>query len=56
MRLRPGRHQARNLYVQLGDEPSDDDEYIGVIFDPARAEALIAIINDGPPLADRSQS
>lgn len=45
-KLRPGRHQAQNIYIQRGPEPSDDDDYIGVIFDPERASALIAAVNE----------
>lgn len=51
MKIRLGRHQSRNLYVQLGSAPSDDDEYIGVIFEPSRAEYIAGILNgDIPPL------
>lgn len=46
MILRQGRHQARNLYIQMGDEPADEDEYVGVFFDPMRAEAMCQIFND----------
>lgn len=54
MKIRLGRHQERNLYIQLGAEPSDDDEYIGVIFDPDRARVLVSIINGArPPLDSR---
>ena len=45
MRLRTGRHQDRNVYVQSGDKPSDDDEYLCVFFDPARAAEFVAIVN-----------
>lgn len=54
MRLRSGRHQDRNLYLQHGDEPSDDDEYIGVTFGPLWAAWLIEVVNgDRPPLPDQ---
>ena len=46
MRLRTGRKQAQNLYVQMGDDPSDEDEYIGVIFDPTRAKYLCEIVSE----------
>jgi hypothetical protein len=49
VKIRAGRKQDRNLYIQLGDEPSDEDEYLGVIFDPARAAALIEILNGERP-------
>lgn len=57
MRLRTGRKNAqtaRNLYLQLGDEPHDDDEYIGVIFDPVRAKLIAEIVNgERPAFRDR---
>lgn len=46
MKIRLGRHQDRNLYIQLGDEPSDQDEYLGVIFDPHRADSVVQILNE----------
>ena len=46
MKIRTGRHQDRNLYIQMGDEPSDEDEYLGVIFDPTRAKFLVEILNE----------
>ena len=46
MKIRQGRKQDRNLYIQMGDEPSDDDEYLGVIFDPIRAKYLVQILNE----------
>jgi hypothetical protein len=53
MRLRAGRHQERNLYVQRGAEPSGEDEYIGVTFGPIWAAVLIGIANgDRPSLED----
>ena len=45
-KLRCGRKQDRNLYLQRGDEPSDDDEYLGVFFDARTLAALIDIAND----------
>lgn len=53
MKIRIGRHQDRNLYVQLGDEPGDEDEYLGVIFDPRRAAILVEILNGNRPPFDR---
>ena len=49
MKIRTGRKQDRNLYIQLGDEPSDEDEYLGVIFDPIRAAILVEILNGACP-------
>lgn len=55
MKIRTGRHQDRNLYIQLGDEPGDEDEYLGVIFDPARAAILAEILNGDRPPFDREE-
>jgi hypothetical protein len=49
MKIRQGRKQDRNLYLQVGDEPADEDEYIGVIFDPRRAAMIVAILNGKRP-------
>lgn len=50
MKIRTGRKQPRNLYIQIGDEPSDDDEYFAVVFDPTRARFLVQILNgEAPP-------
>lgn len=39
-----------NLYIQLGDEPSDEDEPLGVIYDPTRAKFIVQILNgESPP-------
>lgn len=46
MKIRTGRKQDRNLYIQFGAEPSDEDDYLGVIFDPARAKRLVEIMNE----------
>lgn len=53
MKIRTGRELERNLYIQLGDEPSDDDEYLGVIVDPLRAAVLVDILNGDRPPFDR---
>jgi hypothetical protein len=44
-KLRCGRKQAQNLYLQRGDEPGDDDEYLGVFFDARKLAALIDLAN-----------
>lgn len=46
MKIRTGRKQDRNLYIQFGAGPSDEDDYLGVIFDPARARRLVEILNE----------
>jgi hypothetical protein len=49
VKLRTGRHQDRTLYIQLGDEPSADDELLGLFIDPARAAVLVEIANGERP-------
>lgn len=49
-KLRPGRKQPQNLYFQIGEEPGDNDTYIGVIFDPANAGIIISMVNGDHPL------
>jgi hypothetical protein len=51
-RLRCGRKQDRNLYLQRGFEPSDDDEYLGVFFDARKLAALIDLANAHPAELD----
>lgn len=41
MKVRRGRRNHRNLYLQLGDEPSDADPCIGFMVDEDEA-ALVA--------------
>jgi hypothetical protein len=49
VKLRTGT-EGRTLYIQLGDEPSADDELLGLCIDPARAAVLVEIANgDRPP-------
>jgi len=43
MRLRTGRKNFRNLYLQTGDQPSDDDPCLGLLIDPEVAVALTSI-------------
>lgn len=44
MKLRPGRRNPRNLYIQVGDEPSDlNDLPVGFLIDTDVA----ALIGDG---------
>lgn len=40
--LRQGRRNKSNLYVQFGDEPSDDDLSIGYISNPELARWIVA--------------
>lgn len=46
MRLRTGGPNGVCLYIQLGDEPSEDDEYIAYFFDPKRAERVAEIVSE----------
>lgn len=51
MKLRTGRKLDLTLYIQMGDEPSDDDELLGLFLDPARASLFVEIVNgERPPL------
>jgi hypothetical protein len=45
VRFRAGHPQNLGLYVQMGDEPSPSDQFIGVIFDPAHADHIIETMN-----------
>lgn len=40
MKLRPGRRNGRNLYLQLGAEPSDSDHCVGFVVDDGIAEVI----------------
>jgi hypothetical protein len=53
VRLRAGRKLSRTIYLQLGDEPSDDDELLGLFLDPARADLVVKTVN-GPSPPSRS--
>ena len=54
MKLRTGRKLDLTLYIQMGDEPSDDDELLGLFLDPARAGLFVKIVNgEAPALTDR---
>lgn len=45
MRLRIGRKNIRTLYVQLGDQPSDDDLPVGFAVDWHTAQAICIVAN-----------
>ena len=49
MKLRTGRKLARTIYIQFGDEPSGDDELLGMAIDPARGALLVQIANGERP-------
>lgn len=43
--LRTGRRELKNLYRQVGDQPSDDDELVGQIQEIALALEIVARFN-----------
>lgn len=43
--LRVGRKVGRTLYIQSGDEPSDDDELVGLMDTPELAAIVVAAVN-----------
>lgn len=45
MKIRQGRRNARNIYLQIGDEPSDQDISIGYIREPRWAKAVCEAAN-----------
>lgn len=46
MKIRTGRRNPRNLYLQLGDDPSDTgDICLGLIIDPQVAAEIADIVN-----------
>lgn len=45
MKLRVGRKVLRNLYVQVGDEPSDMDLDIGRMDSAAMAGLIVRLVN-----------
>lgn len=45
MRIRQGRRNPRNLYIQTGDDPSEQDISIGYIRFPATAAYLVERMN-----------
>jgi hypothetical protein len=53
MKIRQGFPQDLGLYIQQGDQPGADDQFLGIIFDPARAEILVQILNGEQPPFDR---
>jgi hypothetical protein len=45
-RLRVGRHVGRTIYVQQGDEPTDNDRLIGLMDTPELAALVVASVNN----------
>lgn len=45
MRLRIGRKNPHNLYLQRGDQPDDGDTCLGLIIDPMVAWVIADAVN-----------
>lgn len=43
---RVGRSLGRTLYIQVGDQPSKDDQCIGMLDTAALAERVVAAVNE----------
>lgn len=54
MRYRVGRKLRRTLYRQVGPEPADSDQYLGIFDDPALAVLVARLLNEAH--ADRAYS
>lgn len=52
---RTGRKVGRTIYLQHGDEPSDDDQLIGVMDSPDLAERVVMAVNVLTALARDTQ-
>lgn len=48
VKLRQGRRNQLNIYVQLGDEPSDSDPCLGLVLDQHAAAILCRLANERP--------
>ncbi len=46
MTYRTGRKVGRTIYRQVGTEPSDDDELVGLLDTPVLAEMFVMAINE----------
>lgn len=53
MKIRQGRRNGHNLYVQFEDEPSDDDISIGYIVDPDIARIIVHELGGCEDLSQR---
>ena len=45
-RLRTGRKRPDTVYVQLGDEPSDDDPLVAAVVFPGMAGLIVQAVNE----------
>lgn len=46
MKLRVGRKVRKNLYIQFGDEPSDNDLDVGRVDSDELAHLIVQAVND----------
>jgi hypothetical protein len=44
-RWRTGRKLGRTIYLQKGDEPSDEDKFLGIMDDPELARIVVGLVN-----------
>lgn len=44
MKIRTGRKNLRNLYLQSGEDPSDKDICLGLMIDPEVAVILSSVV------------
>lgn len=55
MKIRQGRKNPHTLYLQAGEEPSDDDVSIGYIRFPSMAPEIVRRFNAGPSKRDEKK-
>jgi hypothetical protein len=48
MKIRQGRRNKHNLYLQINEDAGDSDPSIGYIKDPKMAAVIVAIVNGAP--------
>lgn len=51
MKIRQGRRNGRNLYLQIGPEPHETDPCLGFMIDPRIATDIVNTMNS----ADRAE-
>lgn len=55
MTYRTGRSLGRTIYRQVGDEPSKDDVFIGIMDTPELAEMVVGALNPRRLLLDPAE-
>jgi hypothetical protein len=45
VKIRQGRKNSHNLYLQVGSEPSESDHCLGLIIEPEVAKAMVELLN-----------